>query len=141
MCALSGHLGGCGGGRVAFCHATTHSLPSFPYCLSLPPVLPNSFLSLPLLFLSSSSLLDREAATYKFSAIAATVLVLSIAVVATYYRFAWHFAEDGDLPVDEMAATLLLVFGGMVREPAGGWFGHDSVLGLEWGGVGTRADG
>ncbi|PNW83929.1 hypothetical protein CHLRE_04g215050v5 [Chlamydomonas reinhardtii] len=55
----------------------------------------------------------QEAATYKFSAIAATVLVLSIAVVATYYRFAWHFAEDGDLPVDEMAATLLLVFGGM----------------------------
>ncbi|EFJ41365.1 beta-carotene hydroxylase chloroplast precursor [Volvox carteri f. nagariensis] len=55
----------------------------------------------------------KEAMAYRFSAIAATVLVLSIAVVATYYRFHWHLAEEGDVPLDEVAATLLLVFGGI----------------------------
>ncbi|GLI71541.1 hypothetical protein VaNZ11_016773 [Volvox africanus] len=55
----------------------------------------------------------KDAMAYRFSAIAATVLVLSIAIVATYYRFHWHLAEEGDVPLDEMAATLLLVFGGI----------------------------
>lgn len=56
----------------------------------------------------------REAMVYRFSAIATTVLVGSIAVVATYYRFVWHMAEEGDVPLDEVVATLLLVVGGMV---------------------------
>ncbi|GIL68607.1 hypothetical protein Vafri_21859 [Volvox africanus] len=55
----------------------------------------------------------KDAMAYRFSAIAATVLVLSIAIVATYYRFYWHLAAEGDVPLDEMAATLLLVFGGI----------------------------
>ncbi|GIL90262.1 hypothetical protein Vretimale_16337 [Volvox reticuliferus] len=55
----------------------------------------------------------KDAMAYRFSAIAATVLVLSIAIVATFYRFHWHLAEEGDVPLDEVAATLLLVFGGI----------------------------
>ncbi len=58
--------------------------------------------------------LSREAMTYKVSAIAATALFIFIAIVATYLRFEWHLEEEGDFPWDEMAATLLLVFGGMV---------------------------
>lgn len=55
----------------------------------------------------------REAMTYQISAIAATALFIFIAIVATYLRFEWHLEEEGDFPWDEMAATLLLVFGGM----------------------------
>lgn len=61
----------------------------------------------------------REAATYQFSAIAATAFVATLAIVATYLRFSWHLRDDGTFPWDEMAATLLLVAGGTVSEGAG----------------------
>ncbi|GLC71561.1 hypothetical protein PLESTF_001135500 [Pleodorina starrii] len=55
----------------------------------------------------------KEAMTYQVSAIATTVLILSIAIAATYYRFVWHADTPGEVPLDEVAATLLLVFGGI----------------------------
>lgn len=66
--------------------------------------------------------------TYRFSAIAASVLVLSIAIVATYYRFQWHFGEDSEVPMDEVAATLLLVFGGIVSICVGAC----ELIGVGW---------
>ncbi|KXZ45494.1 hypothetical protein GPECTOR_54g235 [Gonium pectorale] len=73
----------------------------------------------------------REALTYRISAIAATVLVLSIAVVATYYRFEWHLEEAGEMPWDEVAATLLLVLGGMFGMEMYARFAH-KVLWHDW---------
>ena len=57
---------------------------------------------------------ESEAAVYKGSAIAATVLLTSVATFATYARIKWHMEGGGDFPVVDLAATLLLVFGGMV---------------------------
>ncbi len=51
---------------------------------------------------------------YRGSAIAASVLLLSVATFATYARIAWHLREAGEFPVLDLAATLLLVAGGMV---------------------------
>lgn len=56
----------------------------------------------------------REQMVYKVSAIAATVGVTSLAIVATWLRFSWHLQTDGEVPWVEMAATLTLVAGGMV---------------------------
>ncbi len=58
----------------------------------------------------------REQLVYKVSAIAATTGIASIAVVATYLRFSRYMGSQ-DLPWLEMACTLALVFGGVVR----GW--------------------
>ena len=52
---------------------------------------------------------------YKVSAIAASLGVTSLAVVAVYYRFAWHMSSgSGDFPWIEAAATLALTIGGAV---------------------------
>ena len=56
----------------------------------------------------------REQMTYQFSALAATLGVGALAVVATYLRFEWHMEEDGDIPWIEVLATLSLVAGGVV---------------------------
>lgn len=58
----------------------------------------------------------REQWIYKVSAIAASLGVTSLAVVAVYYRFAWHMdSSGGDFPWVEAAATLALTIGGAVR--------------------------
>jgi ABC-type transport system involved in cytochrome c biogenesis permease subunit len=48
------------------------------------------------------------------AAVAATMGVTALAVVATYLRFEWHLEEDGDIPWLEVMATLTLVAGGVV---------------------------
>ena len=59
--------------------------------------------------------LHREQLTYQFSALAATVGVTSLAIIATYLRFEWHIEDDGSIPWAEVAATVSLVAGGVVR--------------------------
>lgn len=56
----------------------------------------------------------REQLIYKFSAIAATIGVTSLAVLATYLRFYWHVQDVGEVPWEELVATLALVGGGVV---------------------------
>ena len=49
------------------------------------------------------------------SAIAASLGISSLAVAAVWYRFVWHLNDtNGELPVGEAAATLLLTLGGAV---------------------------
>lgn len=67
---------------------------------------------------------QREAATYQYAAIAASVGMLSLAIVATYCRFAWHTSADGEPAWLEMAATLLLVFGGVAGMEMYARFAH-----------------
>ncbi len=68
----------------------------------------------------------REQVVYKVSAIAASLGVTSLAVVAVYFRFAWHMSSSGsEFPWVEAAATLALTIGGAVRAPSIG-----SELGL-----------
>ena len=57
--------------------------------------------------------------TYQVSALAATLGVGALAIIATYLRFEWHMEEDSDIPWAEVAATLSLVAGGVVRQPYG----------------------
>ena len=58
---------------------------------------------------------SREQSIYKFSAIAASLGISSLAVAAVYYRFVWNMhATGGEFPVAEAAATLLLTLGGAV---------------------------
>jgi hypothetical protein len=57
----------------------------------------------------------REQLTYQVSAIAASVGVTGLAILATYLRFAWHVADEGSMPWAELVGTLALVAGGAVR--------------------------
>lgn len=50
--------------------------------------------------------------TYQLTAIIASSGVLSLAILATYFRFTWHMEADGSFPWAEMVGTLSLVFGG-----------------------------
>ena len=56
----------------------------------------------------------REQVVYKVSAIAASVGVTGLAILATYLRFAWHVSSAGEMPWLELLATLALVGGGVV---------------------------
>ena len=38
-----------------------------------------------------------------------------MAITAVYFRFMWHMRDGAEFPVLEAAATLLLTFGGVVR--------------------------
>ncbi len=70
----------------------------------------------------------REQSTYQYAAIAATVGVSSLAVLATYYRIARHLVQEEAFPYMELSSTLLLVMGGMVRALLGGVLGAPHVL-------------
>jgi hypothetical protein len=59
----------------------------------------------------------REQMSYQVSAIAASSGVVTLAVVATYLRFAYH--HDEDIPLEEMVGTLALVAGGVVSLDGG----------------------
>lgn len=52
---------------------------------------------------------------YQLSAIAASSLLTSTAIVATWFRFTMH-TLDNQFPTAEFGLTLLLVLGGMVRK-------------------------
>mmetsp|Transcript_6464 Transcript_6464/g.12801 ORF Transcript_6464/g.12801 Transcript_6464/m.12801 type:complete len:304 (+) Transcript_6464:57-968(+) len=56
----------------------------------------------------------RERATYQFAAVAASTLVIFLAICATYYRISWHLDHGEDFPYEELCGTLLLCLGGMV---------------------------
>lgn len=56
----------------------------------------------------------QQRATYQFAAIAASSLVISLAIFATYYRISWHLSHGEEFPYEELASTLLLAMGGMV---------------------------
>lgn len=56
---------------------------------------------------------QREQTTYQASAVIATVGFGAAAVLAVYYRFMWH-SQTMELPLLDVAGTLLLVFGGVV---------------------------
>lgn len=56
----------------------------------------------------------QQRATYQFAAIAASSLVISLAIFATYYRISWHLNRGDEFPYEELASTLLLAMGGMV---------------------------
>jgi beta-carotene 3-hydroxylase len=56
----------------------------------------------------------QQRATYQIAAIAASSLVVSLAIFATYYRISWHLNHGDEFPYEELASTLLLVMGGMV---------------------------
>jgi hypothetical protein len=58
------------------------------------------------------SLPGTWAAAITFTAIAASLGVTSIAIVATYLRFTWHIQDDGVFPWAEMFGTLALVADG-----------------------------
>ena len=51
--------------------------------------------------------LFREQITYQFSALAATLGVSALAIVATYLRFEWHMEADGVIPWMEVGEALL----------------------------------
>lgn len=57
---------------------------------------------------------QREQLSYQVSAIAASVGVTSLAILATYLRFSWHVQDEGIVPWGEMFGTLLLVAGGVL---------------------------
>ena len=57
--------------------------------------------------------------SYQWAAIAASVGVTSLAIVATYLRFSWHLQDDGMFPWGEMFGTLALVAGGVVGAACG----------------------
>ncbi len=57
---------------------------------------------------------NREQTSYQWSAIAASTGITTIALAAVYLRFQWHMVDDGSLPWLDMAATCLLVGGGVV---------------------------
>ena len=59
-----------------------------------------------------------EQAAYRVSAIAATVGFFALAGAAVHARFSWG-RPDGDVPIAEAVATLLLALGGAVREERG----------------------
>lgn len=59
---------------------------------------------------------QKEQVSYQGAAIAASVGVSFLAIAATVVRFQWHAEVDGDVPVAEVAATLLLVLGGVFGE-------------------------
>ncbi|KAG2482852.1 hypothetical protein HYH03_018243 [Edaphochlamys debaryana] len=73
----------------------------------------------------------KEQLTYQVTAIAASALVISIAIIATYYRFVWHADPNADLPWDQIAATLLLVCGGVFGMEMYARFAH-KVLWHDW---------
>ena len=55
--------------------------------------------------------------SYQVAAIAASTLVISMAIVAITYRISWHHQADGSVltsAAGELASTLVLVLGGMV---------------------------
>lgn len=56
----------------------------------------------------------RERATYQFAAVAASTLVIFLAICGTYYRISWHLDHGEDFPYEELCGTLLLCLGGMV---------------------------
>lgn len=56
----------------------------------------------------------QQRTTYQFAAIAASSLVVSLAIFATYYRISWHLNHGDEFPYEELASTLLLALGGMV---------------------------
>lgn len=57
----------------------------------------------------------REQQFYKLAAVAATLGVTGLAILATYLRFYWHLRDAGEMPWGELVATLALVGGGVVR--------------------------
>lgn len=56
---------------------------------------------------------QSEQMTYQFAAVAASCLVTSTAIVATWYRFVIH-ADGSPFPVTEFFSTLLLIVGGTI---------------------------
>lgn len=56
----------------------------------------------------------KEQMFYQASAIAASVGVTSVAVIATALRFYWHMEDGSDFPTAEFLATLTLIAGGVV---------------------------
>ena len=62
---------------------------------------------------SPSPPICREQTTYKLAAIAASGLLTSTAVLATWYRFTMHTGVE-EFPIMEFGLTLLLVLGGIV---------------------------
>mmetsp|Transcript_15104 Transcript_15104/g.32729 ORF Transcript_15104/g.32729 Transcript_15104/m.32729 type:complete len:324 (-) Transcript_15104:1299-2270(-) len=67
---------------------------------------------------------QREQVTYQFAAVAASVGVTSLAIVATYLRFHWHMEDDGMFPWGEMFGTLSLVAGGVFGMEMWARFAH-----------------
>ena len=57
---------------------------------------------------------DSEQTTYRISAIAASIGVTSLAIVAVYARFAYGRPDGADVPASEALATMLLAGGGAV---------------------------
>lgn len=68
-----------------------------------------------------------EQATYQVSAVAASLGVTFLAVLATYTRFFYHLPQDRGFPQLEFALTLLLVFGGMIGMEMYARFAHKSL--------------
>nr|UAW09502.1 beta-carotene hydroxylase [Haematococcus lacustris] len=54
----------------------------------------------------------REQLTYQAAAIAASVGISSLAILATYTRFSMHITSDGEMPWSDLLGTLSLVAGG-----------------------------
>lgn len=61
--------------------------------------------------------------TYQISAMVASVGVVSLAVVATWFRFHWHLESDAPSAL-EMFSTLALVFGGVIGMEMYARFAH-----------------
>ena len=57
---------------------------------------------------------DSEKTTYRIAAIAASIGVTSLAIVAVHARFAYGRPDGADVPASEALATMLLAGGGAV---------------------------
>jgi beta-carotene 3-hydroxylase len=70
---------------------------------------------------------QKEQMSYQGAAIAASVGVSFLAIAATVVRFQWHAETEGDVPVAEVAATLLLVLGGVFGMEMWARYAHKSL--------------
>nr|AEN25578.1 beta carotene hydroxylase [Dunaliella salina] len=70
---------------------------------------------------------QREQQLYKLAAVAASLGVTGLAILATYLRFYWHIQDVGEMPWGELWATLALVGGGMFGMEMWARFAHKSL--------------
>jgi len=70
---------------------------------------------------------QREQQFYKLAAVAASLGVSGLAILATYLRFYWHLRDAGEMPWGELAGTVALVAGGVFGMEMWARYAHKSL--------------
>ncbi|KAF5833419.1 beta carotene hydroxylase [Dunaliella salina] len=70
---------------------------------------------------------QREQQYYKLAAVAASLMVSGLAILATYLRFYWHLRDAGEMPWGELTATIALVAGGVFGMEMWARYAHKSL--------------